>query len=124
MRNFGHLFRFQTLEKLACPAALEQRIAGFDAQEESIARGAGELGERFVVRRGFGGGGGRRALGGGLPAQQADLLLQGLDLKNMAQGGAPFGGGAIERERGKDAGLACGAEGIRFGWRFLNEEFQ
>ena len=37
VRNFGHLSGLQRLQELARLVAIEQRVGGFDAQEESIA---------------------------------------------------------------------------------------
>src|SRR5215510_14405820 len=36
LRNFAHLFGLQSLQKLAGLDAIEQRVAGFDAQEETV----------------------------------------------------------------------------------------
>ena len=38
VRNFRHLPRLQSLQKLARLLAIEQRVGGFDAQEETVAR--------------------------------------------------------------------------------------
>src|SRR5678810_976475 len=50
--NFGHSYWMQTFEKPPRTVTIELRIAGFDAQEEAVGRGAIEGGdvEHRVIR--------------------------------------------------------------------------